>query len=102
MTQCEGTTATFSVTATGTNLMYQWRKGAVNLINGGDISGATSATLTIANIETADEGLYYVVITGKCSSEISTSVQLSVDDNAVITIQPVNVTRCEGTWRRSV
>ena len=53
--------------------------------------------LTIANIETADEGLYYVVITGKCSTEISTSVQLSVNDNAVITIQPVNVTRCEGT-----
>ncbi len=97
VTQCEGTMATFSVTATGTNLVYQWRKGAVNLVDGGDILGTTTATLTINNIETADEGLYYVVITGKCSTEISSSVQLSVDDNIVIAVQPADVTKCEGT-----
>ena len=47
VTQCEGTTATFSVAATGTGLTYQWLKNGIILPNGGDISGATSATLTI-------------------------------------------------------
>ena len=39
LTQCEGTNATFTVTATGTGLTYQWRKNAVN------IAGATNASL---------------------------------------------------------
>jgi len=97
VTQCEGTKAVFTVVATGTDLVYQWRKGAVSLTDGGDISGSGTATLTISNIKTADEGLYYVVITGKCNSEISTSVQLTVNDNVVITSQPADMTKCEGT-----
>ncbi len=97
VTQCEGTTATFSVVATGTNLTYRWRKDGINLTDGGDISGATSAILSIATIATSDEGLYDVVITGKCSAQTSTAAQLSVNDNIVITGQPVNVTQCEGT-----
>ena len=39
-------TANFSVTATGCSLTYQWQKNGVNLSNGGNISGATTATLT--------------------------------------------------------
>ena len=95
--QCEGTTAMYSVTATGTGLTYQWRKGGVALVNGGDISGAMTSTLNIANIETADEGSYDVIITGTCGTVTSSVVQLTVDDNVVITVQPVDVTQCEGT-----
>ncbi len=97
VTQCEGTTATFSVVATGTNLTYRWRKNGINLTDGGDISGATSATLSIATIVTADEGLYDAIVTGKCSTVTSAAAQLNVNDNVVITGQPVNVTQCEGT-----
>src|SRR5262249_33990835 len=43
---CSGSSTTFSVTATGGSLTYQWRKDAVNLSNGGNISGATTATPT--------------------------------------------------------
>ena len=95
-TACEGLPATFSVTATGTNLTYRWRKDGINLTDGGDISGATTATLSVANIATSDEGLYDVVITGLCSVATSNGVLLGVDDNVVITTQPVNVTDCEG------
>src|SRR5215204_2922631 len=38
---CEGSTANFSVTATGTGLSYQWKK------NGIDIGGATANTYSI-------------------------------------------------------
>jgi PKD repeat protein len=54
------------------------------------------ATLSVANIATADEGLYDVVITGLCSVATSNGVLLGVDDNVFITTQPVNVTTCEG------
>ena len=54
-TTCAGTSVSFSVTATGTGLTYQWRKGAVN------IGGATSATYTIAAPVIGDAGSYDVV-----------------------------------------
>ena len=62
-----GQPASITVNASGTApLSYQWMAGAVgsgvytNLSNGGDFSGATNATLTIANPQLADY-LDYVV-----------------------------------------
>ena len=46
---CSGS-ITFSVTATGGSLSYQWQQNGVNLTNDANISGATSATLTISNV----------------------------------------------------
>jgi hypothetical protein len=61
---CSGGQAQFTVTATGQpTLTYQWRKNAVNLSNGGSISGATTATLTINPTGTGDSGDYDVVVT---------------------------------------
>lgn len=49
--------ASFSVTALDAQpLTYQWLK------NGANIPGATSATLTLNNVQTADAGLYTVVV----------------------------------------
>jgi hypothetical protein len=50
-----GTTATFGVTATGTAaLSYQWMKnGTASLTNGGNVSGATTATLTLSQVTLA-------------------------------------------------
>src|SRR3989475_48588 len=57
-----GDSVTFSVTATGTApLSYQWRKG------GGNITGATSSSYTIAAVVVSDAGNYDVVVTGQCS-----------------------------------
>src|ERR1035441_7200715 len=55
----QGQTASFSLTATGAaNLVYQWRHGTTNLTNDGNISGATTASLTLANVQFADAGDY--------------------------------------------
>ncbi|MBN2273598.1 MAG: immunoglobulin domain-containing protein, partial [Bacteroidales bacterium] len=91
LTQCQGTDATFSVTATGTGLAYQWRK------DGSDISGAANASYTINNITPADAGSYDVVITGTCGTVTSTAATLTVQTAPVITDQPDNVTQCQGT-----
>ena len=63
VTQCEGTNAVFTVVHTGTGpVTYQWRKGGVALADGGKISGSATATLTVSNIATADEGSYDVIV----------------------------------------
>ena len=77
---CVGSSASFSVTATGTGLTYQWRKGNSNLTNGGNISGATSATLTINPVGTSDAAINYnVVVTGTYGSVTSNNASLVVN-----------------------
>src|SRR5262249_32456122 len=64
LTVCSGDQAVFSVTATGQpTLTYQWRKNGNPISNGGSISGATTATLTIDPTVVGDGGSYDVVVT---------------------------------------
>lgn len=57
-----GSTVNFTVTASGTPApTFQWKKNGSNLANGGNVSGATSATLTLTNVTAADSGTYTVV-----------------------------------------
>ncbi len=89
--QCAGSNVSFSVTATGTALTYQWQKGGVN------IAGATNATYAINNIAPADAGSYTVVITGTCGNITSNAATLTVNTAPAITGQPVAATQCTGT-----
>jgi outer membrane protein assembly factor BamB/alpha-tubulin suppressor-like RCC1 family protein len=71
-TNLSGTTATFTVTATGTDpLSYQWRKGGANLADGGGLSGATTAALTLAFVQAADAGNYNVLVSNSSGSVTS-------------------------------
>ncbi|MBK8881830.1 MAG: hypothetical protein IPN67_05430 [Bacteroidales bacterium] len=91
-TTCAGTSVSFSVTATGTGLTYQWRKGAVNIV------GATASTYTIAAPVTGDAGSYDVVVSGTCAPAVtSAAVTLTVNTAPAITTQPTNQTTCAGT-----
>jgi hypothetical protein len=80
-TVCSGGSASFTVTATGSPApTYQWRKGTTNLTNGGNISGATSATLTINPVGTGDAATTYnCVATNTCGSATSNNVSLTVN-----------------------
>ncbi|QBP33179.1 putative capsid decoration protein [Shigella phage Silverhawkium] len=80
-----GGTLNLSVTATGAT-GYQWKKG------GTDISGATSATFTKANVTTADAGSYTCVVTGAGGSVTSSAATVTVNTPPVITTQPTGVT----------
>ena len=72
-----GYPTSFSVTAAGTGtLSYQWRKGGVNLTDGGHISGVTSATLTLNPVAKADAGGYDVMVTDTCGTVTSSAVTL--------------------------
>ncbi len=84
LTVCAGQLATFSATATGTNLTYQWRKGSTNIVN------EINRTFTIPAITTADAGSYNVVVTGDCGIVTSTAVALTVTTAPTVTTQPTN------------
>ena len=98
---CEGEEVEFSVAATGTTLTYQWRKNGVNLSNGGNISGTTTATLTINPVGTGDAatagaGYDCVVTESATCSTTSTRVALTVNTPPSITDQPDNATVAVG------
>ena len=97
-TICAGSPVSFPVVATGTGLTYQWRLGTVNLSNGGNISGATSATLTLNPTTLADASvLYNVVVSGACAPAITSSnVSLAVNSLPLVTAAPANQTVCAG------
>jgi hypothetical protein len=62
---------TLSVTAAGTApLFYQWQFNGTNLV------GATTATLSLANLTAADAGSYRVVITNAAGSVTSANADL--------------------------
>jgi alpha-tubulin suppressor-like RCC1 family protein len=87
-----GQNTTISVVAVGTPpLSYRWFKGGVPLTDGGNLSGSTSATLTLNNVFGGNNGVYSVVITNAYGSVTSSTANLIVND-PVITTQPVTQT----------
>ena len=63
-TVCAGDAAMFSVAASGAApLSFQWQLDMIDLVDGGDISGATTNMLTIINVDAADVGNYRCVVT---------------------------------------
>ena len=72
-------TASFSVVAAGTpTLGYHWRKDATDLVDGGNISGALTANLSVRNVTYADQGNYSVVVNNSSNSVTSDDAGLLV------------------------
>ncbi len=90
LTNCPGSSASFSVSATGTGLRYQWYQGGSALV------GATSSNLVLSNVNAGDAGIYRVVVNGECGS-VTNSASLTVNGNVVVASAPVSVTNCPGT-----
>jgi hypothetical protein len=84
-----GTNVTFTVTATGAGLTYQWRKNGVN------IPGATASSYTINNVATGDAGNYDVVVSGTCPPSVTSNVAVLTVNAVTITTQPVSQAVCE-------
>jgi hypothetical protein len=87
-TRYAGASVQFRAAATGVgNVTYQWKKGAANVADSARISGATTDTLNIRNLTTADAGDYTLVATdpnGSTTSSIATLTVLA-SPNAYVT-----------------
>ncbi|MEA4846301.1 MAG: immunoglobulin domain-containing protein [Clostridiaceae bacterium] len=81
----EGGNTSFTVAATGTTpLSYQWKKNGSDLSNGGSISGATTATLTITGVQMTDAGSYTCYVSNDAGNMTSASATLTVNSTAVV------------------
>jgi hypothetical protein len=90
-TVCKGTSAMLTCTATGTNLTYQWKR------NGTNVTGGTSAILTIPTVNPADTGIYTVTVSGKCPSPItSNGINLRFTTAPTFIQQPHDTVVCLG------
>jgi hypothetical protein len=78
----------FSVVATGTNLVYQWRKDGVA------IAGATNASLNVVNVQASDAGSYTVVVSNFVNGAAINSVTSSA---ATLTVTTTGA-GLTGTW----
>lgn len=77
ITRFKGVTATFTALAGGSvPLSYQWQK------NSNDIAGATSATLTLTNITTADAASYRAKLMNPYGTNFTQNATLTVLEEA--------------------
>jgi hypothetical protein len=81
-----GNTVTFNATASGSpTVSYQWR------FNGGNLTGATNATLVLSSVDVTNSGTYQVVAFNAAGSVDSSNAQLVVRFGPTITNHPVSV-----------
>ncbi len=82
----QGNSATFTVGASGTPLLfYQWR------FNNANIAGATTSSFTRNNVQSTNAGSYTVLITNGVSSVTSTAAVLTVIVPPTILVEPADV-----------
>ncbi len=74
-----GRPAIFQTVTTGVPpRTYQWKKGGVNLTDNANISGSTTATLTIGSVTAADAGDYTLTVSNASGTTISSVANLTV------------------------
>ena len=74
-----GSTVVFSVNGYATSpYSLQWLENGIDLVDGGNISGSTTASLTITNAQTSNNGNYWFVITNNYGSATSSVAVLTV------------------------
>ncbi|MBK8914899.1 MAG: immunoglobulin domain-containing protein [Phycisphaerales bacterium] len=96
-TACPSAPVQFTVAANGSApLAYQWRFGGANIVNGPNVSGATSATLTIHAVDGSHVGAaaYTCVVTNSCGSATSSAASLTMTPGPSITTQPTAAVSC--------
>ena len=76
-----GRTATFAAVAFGDKpLTYQWRKHGNNLTDGANISGATTPTLVVSNVSSADADSYTLFVSNLAGNALSDPAVLAIVD----------------------
>ncbi|MFM8179466.1 MAG: hypothetical protein ACKOAG_09840, partial [Candidatus Kapaibacterium sp.] len=85
-TLCAGAPFAVSVTASGSNVTYQWQKqSGASFV---PVGGATSSSYTVSNVTTSDAGTYRVIVTGTCGTLTSSNAILVVNTALAVATQP--------------
>ncbi len=97
-TICVGGSNTFTISATGTGITYQWQVSTDGGANWNNIAGATSTSYTLTGaVIGQNNNRYRCVVTGTCAPPAnSTGAILTVIAPVSITNQPANAAVCTG------
>ena len=90
-TLCEGLNANFTITATGSNLIYKWFKNSTPLSDNARFGGSQTSNLTINGITVSDGGTYQCDVTGTCGFDNDNSSVLTVQNNVTIDVEPASI-----------
>ncbi|MFZ4058361.1 MAG: beta strand repeat-containing protein, partial [Ferruginibacter sp.] len=82
LTKCAGQTATFTASANGQGLLYQWQKDGVNIPVASNASAGT-ATLVLDNVLVGSTGNYRLALLTDCSGTDTTFTNV-----AALTVNP--------------
>lgn len=77
-------------------MSYQWMSNGTALVDGGNISGTSAASLTFAGAIDANQGSYYVLVSNSAGTTTSSTMTLTVLDPPAIFSQPASATRGTG------
>ena len=95
---CQGSSATFSVTAAGAGLTYQWEISTNSGSTWNPIPSANAASYVISSVATSDNNNQFrCTVTGTCGNVTSNAATLQVSANITISTQPTSQTVCEAT-----
>ena len=68
---------------------YSWKTNGVTVVNGGRVSGATNATLTIANLSSADNGMQIIAFVTNSAGGDESDTFLATPTTLTVTNGPV-------------
>ena len=78
-TALPGANVAFSVGAIGDSpLSYHWQVHGTNLVDGGNISGATSSVLNLSDVSVTDANVYSVIVSNALAVQPSVEAELKV------------------------
>lgn len=95
-TACEGTTIHLDIRLDRDAYSWQWKKDGLPLIDGANISGSNSNSLTISSLSIMNSGLYSVDFITGCGLRSSNAAILTVIDDFILDVQPTSDTICTG------
>ena len=77
-------TATFTCSATGYNVSYQWTIGSGSFPN--KVTGIDTNTLTITDVRSSDDNTYTCVVSNRGGSVSSNATQLTVTGMTMVIV----------------
>ena len=76
---CARSIVTISASVTSAQpLAYQWYKDGIALTNGLKLTGVTTATLTVLDVQAGSVGNYYAIITSTCNALTTSTFNLAI------------------------